>query len=135
MKNLISKLIYKIFGNPFKVLPLDHIVLSKEHPNIIKINCGNMPTSKAKNYMVAYLKKLREISSPEYKILAFQKIPGSDNNNESDHIVLSKEHPNIIKISVGNMPQTKADAYIDKVTEKLREVCGPNYKVICVAFK
>lgn len=49
-----------------------HFTLSKENPNIVYIDCGKMPWSKAEEYLTSLMKKVRKEVGDEYKIMYIQ---------------------------------------------------------------
>ncbi len=49
-----------------------------------------------------------------------------------NHAILSKDHPNILYISVGQMPKSKSEVYMKNFLESLK-TAYPDYKFILIA--
>lgn len=50
----------------------EHIVLAKDYPNILTIDCGQMPSGKAYEYLEKVVKVLRQ-QNPGYNISVLSK--------------------------------------------------------------
>lgn len=75
LKNTIKKALKEyIKENNVKFVDgaIEHVVLSREDLNILAIDCGQMPTSKVREYLERLTNLIRE-ENPDYKIVLINK--------------------------------------------------------------
>ncbi len=73
IKNWIKKIVNEVLEETNNVeKQLAHFTLSPDHPNVISIPTGNMPSAKAKDHIEKMLKSLKQ-SYPGYKFILISK--------------------------------------------------------------
>ncbi len=50
----------------------EHVVLSRENLNVLTIDCGQMPSGKAREYLITLAEHIKK-TDPDYKILWIAK--------------------------------------------------------------
>ena len=69
LENIIKNSIVSAIKENPTIFRTSHMVLSREHPNIIDIDCGQMPKAKAEKYLQDQMQHLQFLKDKGYIIL------------------------------------------------------------------